>query len=73
MAATFGQVDRVASVNIVTNSADELRLRLFPEAGASLSVDRLLGEAAAQGLEVRSVNTEQGRLDEVFRTITTSA
>jgi len=71
-AEVFKNLSQIASVNIVRDSDSELQLRLFPEAGAELVVDGLLGEASAQGLKIKSVTTEQGRLDEVFRTITTS-
>jgi ABC-2 type transport system ATP-binding protein len=63
----------VESVNIVSDSEAGLQLRLFPQANGDLKVDALLSEAAAQGLIVKGITTEQGRLDEVFRTITTPA
>lgn len=63
----------VESVNIVSDSEAQLQLRLFPRSGGALKVDALLAEAAAQGLTVKGITTEQGRLDEVFRTITTPA
>jgi ABC-2 type transport system ATP-binding protein len=72
-AAVFKGLAQVASVNIVQNSDSGVQLRLFPEAGADLAVDGLLGKASAQGLKVKSITTEQGRLDEVFRAITQPA
>jgi ABC-2 type transport system ATP-binding protein len=72
-ADVFKNLGQVASVNIVQNSDNELTLRLFPEAGAELAVDDLIGEASAQGFTVKSITTEQGRLDEVFRAITAPA
>ncbi|MEJ2639915.1 MAG: ATP-binding cassette domain-containing protein [Desulfosarcinaceae bacterium] len=69
-AETLGRLDQVASVNIVNNSDNELKLRIFPTEKDALAADKLVSEAAAQGLKVRAITTEQGRLDEVFRNIT---
>jgi ABC-2 type transport system ATP-binding protein len=67
----FKNLSQVASVNIVADSESELKLRLFPETDAHLAVDGLIGEASIKGLQIKSITTEQGRLDEVFRAITT--
>jgi ABC-2 type transport system ATP-binding protein len=68
---SLGRLEQVASVNIVDNSDSELTLRLFPAEKGALAADALVSEAAAQGLKVKAITTEQGRLDEVFRNITT--
>jgi ABC-2 type transport system ATP-binding protein len=69
-AEALGRLDHVASINIVDNSDHELKLRLFPTEKDALAADTLFSEAAAQGLKVRAITTEQGRLDDVFRHIT---
>ncbi len=72
-ADTLKGLSAIESVNIVSDSEAELQLRLFPQANSDFKVDALLAEAAAQGFIVKAITTEQGRLDEVFRTITTPA
>jgi ABC-2 type transport system ATP-binding protein len=69
-AEAFKGLDQVASVNIIHNSESELKLRLFPSEKGALAADTLIGEASAQGFQVRAITTEEGRLDEVFRNIT---
>jgi ABC-2 type transport system ATP-binding protein len=69
-AEALGRLEQVASVNVVNNSKNELKLRIFPAEKDTLAADTLVSEAAAQGLKVRAITTEQGRLDEVFRNIT---
>jgi ABC-2 type transport system ATP-binding protein len=69
-AEALGRLEQVASVNVVNNSENELKLRLFPAEKDALAADTLVSEAAARGLKVRAITTEQGRLDEVFRHIT---
>ncbi|MDJ0782342.1 MAG: ATP-binding cassette domain-containing protein [Desulfosarcinaceae bacterium] len=70
-AERFQQVAGVQSVNIVSNSDEAVQLRIFPADRGAIAVDSLLAEAAARQLTVKAITTEQGRLDEVFRAITT--
>ena len=50
---------------------DGKRLRVFPETPGQAIAESVLSTAVANGAEVSSFYVEQGRLDEVFRSITT--
>ncbi len=65
-------VPGIRDVEVTESSADALRARVFPAAADPLAAERLLSALSAKGFEVKSLFVEQGRLDEVFRTITTS-
>jgi len=46
-------------------------LRIFPDDPAVPVADRIIAWVGAQGVNLDSVFVEQGRLDDVFRSITT--
>lgn len=64
----LGRLPHVAAIEV---DALDGRVTVFPKAGARVleDVERLLRE---QGLEVSEIQLERGRLDEVFRRITTA-
>jgi ABC-2 type transport system ATP-binding protein len=63
----LGQLPGVASVEVAER---ERRVTALPEPGASL-LQAVQQFAAARGLALRELQVEAGRLDEVFRSITT--
>ncbi|PID73131.1 MAG: ABC transporter ATP-binding protein [Desulfobacterales bacterium] len=65
-------LDGVGTVRVLDGLETETRIRVFPKTPDDLIADAVLSEISRQNLEIRRVFVEQGRLDEVFRTITTS-
>jgi ABC-2 type transport system ATP-binding protein len=68
---TLGQLDGVASVSEVESDGDRRTWRIFPEDSEQPIADRVIASVGQKGLGIDSVFVEQGRLDDVFRTITT--
>jgi ABC-2 type transport system ATP-binding protein len=72
-AATLSQ--RIASIPLAKRTAiikedpNSVVARVFPKNGANGALARAVGEAV-QGWKLEELHTEEGRLDEVFRTIT---
>lgn len=62
----------VQRAETVDTAAGEVTLRLFPQSGRLIAPD-LLELARMKKWTVRDLRTEDGRLDEVFRTLTTTA
>ncbi len=69
---TIGHLDGVASVSAVEHEGDRQTLRIFPTDPDASIADRVIASVGQQGIGIASVFVEQGRLDDVFRTITTS-
>ena len=69
LAATRAAIAALPSVAEVVVSAREARLTALPRAGAPV-LAALSELAARQGLALKELHLESGRLDEVFRTIT---
>ena len=67
MAALAG----VASVSVVESGAERTTLRIFPDDPAVSVADRVIASANQDGVRIASVFVEQGRLEDVFREITT--
>jgi ABC-2 type transport system ATP-binding protein len=67
----IAQLDGVASVSVVESDDDRRTLRVFPEDPAVPVADRVIASASRGGFGIASVFIEQGRLDDVFRDITT--
>lgn len=63
-------VARVADVEVLGETSDAVRVLIFPEQGASI-VDALSQFVRTNQWQVDELQVESGRLDEVFRTITT--
>ncbi len=69
--ATLKGIEGVADVQIGKVNDGENRFTIFPKHGAVL-IDKVSGQAASAGWDVKALYVEEGRLDEVFRTLTTS-
>jgi gliding motility-associated transport system ATP-binding protein len=65
------EMDGVASVSVVESEGERRTLRIFPDDPAVPVADRIIAWVGAQGVRLDSVFVEQGRLDDVFRSITT--
>ncbi len=66
------ELDGVASVSVVEIDGDRKTLRIFPDYPEVPVADRVIASAVKKGLEITSVFVEKGRLDDVFRDITTT-
>ncbi|MEP7245180.1 MAG: ABC transporter ATP-binding protein [Gammaproteobacteria bacterium] len=69
LAAAKNAIEALPSVQSVEVSEREGSLTALPKSGASI-LDSLNDLAARQGLKLKELHLESGRLDEVFRTIT---
>jgi ABC-2 type transport system ATP-binding protein len=65
------EMDGVSSVSVVESDEARRTLRIFPDDPAVPVADRIIAWVGAQGVNLDSVFVEQGRLDDVFRSITT--
>ena len=65
-------VPGIKDVEVIESAGDGLKARAFPETPDPLVAEQLLSALAAKGIDVKSLFVEQGRLDEVFRDITTA-
>ena len=67
----LSQVPGASRVEILDESQAGVVARVYPEASAVATLTRSVAEAAArEGWQIDEIHTEEGRLDEVFRTIT---
>lgn len=64
-------LDGVASVSVVDSEGALRTLRIYPVDPAVPVADRVIASASQDGVGIASVFVEQGRLDDVFRNITT--
>jgi ABC-2 type transport system ATP-binding protein len=71
LANHIGRLDGVASVSEVNSEGDRRTLRIFPEDPEQPIGDRVIESVGQTGGSIASIFVEQGRLDDVFRTITT--
>ncbi len=67
----IAELDGVASVSVVDSDSGRTTLRVFPEDPAVPVADRVIAYVGKGGAAIASVFVEQGRLDDVFRDITT--
>ena len=65
-------VGGVASVSVVDNDGDQTTLRIFPKDPQVPVADQVIAAAGQDDVRIASVFVEQGRLDDVFRDITTA-
>ena len=65
----LGRLPGVAAVELADSIDGQLRLTVFPAAGASV-LAAVGGHLRQRGWQVDELHLEQGRLDEVFRSIT---
>ena len=63
------QLATVKRMTILEEKATSVTARVFPKANANGALARNIAEAA-QGWHIEELHTEEGRLDEVFRSIT---
>ena len=70
LAEDIGQIQDAGSWE-VTEEPDGFRLRVFPRKPGLSIAPQILSLALSRGAQIQSVFVEQGRLDEVFRSITT--
>jgi ABC-2 type transport system ATP-binding protein len=64
-------LDGVASVSVVESDGEGTTLRIFPEDTRVPVADKVIAAAGRDGTRIASVFVEQGRLEDVFRDITT--
>jgi ABC-2 type transport system ATP-binding protein len=63
------QVPQVKRVTVVDDKDGHVTVQAFPKGGANGALARAIGEAAHEW-QIEQLRTEEGRLDEVFRSIT---
>ncbi|MEE4358833.1 MAG: ABC transporter ATP-binding protein [Desulfococcaceae bacterium] len=66
-------IEGIKDTKILEQADDFFRVRVFPESPDILIADRLMSVLSEKGFAVKSLFVEQGRLDEVFRTVTSPA
>ena len=67
----LSQVPGAQRVEILGESGTEVEARVYPEKSAAATLTRSVAELAArENWQLDEIHTEEGRLDEVFRTIT---
>lgn len=71
LTTSIGRLDGVASVAVVESDNDRRTLRIFPNDSELPIADRVIASVSQEGIGIASVFVEKGRLDDVFRTITT--
>lgn len=69
--ARIADLDGVASVSVIKDDGDGRTLRIFPDDPEVSVADRVIASVGGDGLDIASVYVEKGRLDDVFRDITT--
>lgn len=65
-------VNGVKEATILDQEPDRFKVRVFPENPDVVIADQVMSMLSSNNYDVKSVFVEQGRLDEVFRTITSS-
>jgi ABC-2 type transport system ATP-binding protein len=65
----LSQLPAVSRTSILKEDATSVTARVFPKSGANGSLASSIADAA-QGWRIEELHTEEGRLDEVFRSIT---
>ena len=67
----IAELDGVSSVSVVDADGERTTLRIFPDDPTVPVADRVIASANQDGVRLTAVFVEQGRLDDVFREITT--
>ncbi len=65
------EISGVKLAKLIEKDTDVFKVRVFPESPDTSIVDQIIPALSENHYELKSVFVEQGRLDEVFRTITT--
>jgi ABC-2 type transport system ATP-binding protein len=71
-AACARGIPGIRDVEVLENSDAALKARVFPRNADPLVAEQLVTTLSGRNFEVKTLFVEQGRLDEVFRSITTS-
>jgi ABC-2 type transport system ATP-binding protein len=67
----LSQVPGAARVEILREADGRVEARVYPDKAAAAALTKNVAEAGArEGWQIDEIHTEEGRLDEVFRTIT---
>ena len=69
----IAELDGVATVSVVESDGGHTTLRIFPDDPDVPVADRAIATANQDGGRIAAVFVEQGRLDDVFREITTGS
>lgn len=64
------ELDGVKTVKILDDNPNDFRIRVLPEDIVSPLANRVMSALSEKNYEVKSIFVEQGRLDDVFRSIT---
>ncbi|MCB2147554.1 MAG: ATP-binding cassette domain-containing protein [Deltaproteobacteria bacterium] len=67
----IAELQGIASVSVVESDGDRTTLRIFPDDPAVSVADRVIASVSRDGVGIDEVFVEQGRLEDVFREITT--
>jgi len=70
--AALRQLPGAARVEVLERQPDSARFRVFPKEG-SQNTAAVVELVRAKGWRLAAIETEEGRLDEVFRKLTTTA
>ena len=68
--ARLQNLDGVESVKILEDNRENIKVRIFPERTGKFLSTRVMSCAQENNIRVESIFVEQGRLDNVFRSIT---
>ncbi len=71
IASEFRELEGVTTVEILERENDRVVLRLFHGEDAFPPIEQVIQFCGKQGYSMESIKVEEGRLDEVFRMITT--
>jgi len=72
LAEEVGRIPSVKTVEIVDERGSDVTVRVYPKDPAAPLAEDMIGYFRRKGHAVKSLFVEEGRLDEVFRMITTS-
>jgi len=71
--ARVRKIDGVRDARLIDAENGAVNIRVFPDQSADPQIaDRVVSALSEGGFELRTLFVERGRLDEVFRTITTA-
>ncbi len=67
------QIEGVKTTEVLAQSDGDLKLRVYPQSDTTVIADSVVASLMQGDVAVKSVFVEQGRLDEVFRNITSNS
>ncbi len=68
--ALVQDIPGVKSAKLLEKNADKFKVRIFPQSANQPIADKIIARLSENKYEIKSLFVEQGRLDEVFRNIT---